>query len=106
MPGRRSHLNKTLTRLGTDPGQREDTWLTVPELGLDHHHVSRNHLLISPPALPVHGEQEEAEGTVPTSRFALFRSSRRADGSFGVYFKTAWHHFFAIDQRIEACAGS
>jgi AraC family transcriptional regulator len=84
--------------------ERGHTWLTVPELGLDHHHVSRNHLLISPPALPVHGEQEEAEGTVANFSFdaRFFESLAGQMGLSEFISKRPWHHFFAIDQRIEA----
>lgn len=84
--------------------ERGHTWLTVPELGLDHHHVSRNHLLISPPALPVHGEQEEAEGTVANFSFdaRFFESLAAQMGLSELISKRPWHHFFAIDQRIEA----
>ena len=84
--------------------ERGHTWLTVPELGLDHHHVSRNHLLISPPALPVHGEQEEAEGTVANFSFdaRFFESLAAQMGLSELISKRPWHHFFAIYQRIEA----
>jgi AraC-like DNA-binding protein len=84
--------------------ERGHTWLTVPELGLDHHHVSRNHLLISPPALPVHGEQEEAEGTVANFSFdsRFFEVIAGQMGLSELISKRPWHHFFAIDQRIEA----
>ena len=84
--------------------ERGHTWLTVPELGLDHHHVSRNHLLISPPALPVHGEQEEAEGTVANFSFSsrFFEALAGQMGLAEFISKRPWHHFFAIDQRIEA----
>ena len=30
--------------------EKGDTWVTVPELGLSQHHISRNHVLVSPPA--------------------------------------------------------
>jgi AraC-like DNA-binding protein len=84
--------------------ERGHTWLTVPELGLDHHHVCRNHLLISPPALSVHGEQEEAEGTVANFSFdaRFFESLAGQMGLSKFISKRPWHHFFAIDQRIEA----
>ena len=84
--------------------ERGHTWLTVPELGLDHHHVSRDHLLISPPALPVHGEQEEAEGTVANFSFSsrFFEALAGQMGLAESISKRPWHHFFAIDQRIEA----
>jgi AraC-like DNA-binding protein len=84
--------------------ERGHTWLTVPELGLEHHHVSRNHLLISPPALPVHGEQEEAEGNVANFSFdaGFFESLAGQMGLAEFLSKRPWHHFFAIDQRIEA----
>ena len=71
---------------------------------MDHHHVSRNHLLISPPALPVHGEQEEAEGTVANFSFnsRFFEALAGQMGLSEFISKRPWHHFFAIDQRIEA----
>ena len=84
--------------------ERGQTWLTVPELGLDHHHVSRNHLLISPPALPVYGEQQEAGGFVANFSFSS-RFFEALGGQMGLsefISKRPWHHFFAIDQRIEA----
>ena len=84
--------------------ERGQTWLTVPELGLDHHHVSRNHLLISPPALPVYGEQQEAEGIVANFSFnsRFFEALGGEMGLSEFISKRPWHHFFAIDQRIEA----
>jgi AraC-like DNA-binding protein len=84
--------------------ERGHTWLTIPELGLDHHHVSRNHLLISPPALPVYGEQEEAEGIVANFSFnsRFFEALGGQMGLAEFISKPPWHHFFAIDQRIEA----
>jgi AraC family transcriptional regulator len=84
--------------------ERGQTWLTVPELGLDHHHVSRNHLLISPPALPVYGEQEEAEGIVANFSFnpRFFEGLGGEMGLSEFISERPWHHFFAIDQRIEA----
>ena len=80
------------------------TWVTVPELGLSHHHVTRSHLLISPPSLPVHGEQEQAEGTVANFSFdsRFFEALAGQMGLSEIISKRHWHHFFAIDQRIEA----
>ena len=84
--------------------ERGQTWLTVPELGLSHHHVSRSHLLISPPSLPVHGEQEQAEGTVANFSFdsRFFEALAGDMGLSEIILERPWHHFFAIDQRIEA----
>jgi AraC-like DNA-binding protein len=84
--------------------ERGQTWLTVPELGLSHHHVCRSHLLISPPSLPVHGEQEQAEGTVANFSFDVrfFEALAGEMGLSEILLKRPWHHFFAIDQRIEA----
>lgn len=48
---------------GTALGEKKgDTWVTVPELGLSHHHITRNHVLVTPPSLPVFGEWERARG--------------------------------------------
>jgi hypothetical protein len=44
--------------------EKGDTWVTVPELGLSHHHITRNHVLVTPPSLPVFGEWERAGGIV------------------------------------------
>jgi hypothetical protein len=84
--------------------ERGHTWLTVPELGLSHHHVSRSHLLISPPSLRVHGEQEQAEGIVANFSFdsRFFEALAGHVGLSEIISKRPWHHFFAVDQRIEA----
>jgi AraC-like DNA-binding protein len=84
--------------------ERGQTWLTVPELALSHHHVCRSHLLISPPCLPVHGEQEQAEGIVANFSFdsRFFEALAGHMGLSEIISKRPWHHFFAIDQRIEA----
>src|ERR1700752_2042153 len=49
--------------------EKGDTWITVPELGLNHHHVSRGHILVSPPSLAVYGEWQEAGGIVVNFSF-------------------------------------
>jgi AraC-like DNA-binding protein len=84
--------------------ERGQTWLTVPELALSHHHVCRSHLLISPPCLPVHGEQEQAEGIVANFSFdsRFFEALAGDMGLSEIILERPWHHFFAIDQRIEA----
>ena len=84
--------------------ERGHTWLTVPELALSHHQVTRSHLLISPPSLPVHGEQEQAEGAVASFSFdaGFFEALAGQLGLSEILLKRPWHHFFAIDQRIEA----
>jgi AraC-like DNA-binding protein len=84
--------------------ERGQTWLTVPELGLSHHHVCRSHLLIAPPSLPIHGEQEEAGGAVANFSFdaRFFEGLAQQMGLSEMLLKRPWHHFFAIDQRIEA----
>jgi hypothetical protein len=44
--------------------------VTVPELGLSHHHINRNHVLVTPPSLPHHGEWERADGMVVNFSFS------------------------------------
>ena len=84
--------------------EKGDTWVTVPELGLSHHHISRNHVLVSPPSLPHHGEWERADGIVVNFGFSprFFEALAERVGLSDVLSKRPWHHFFAIDQRIEA----
>ncbi|HEY5891923.1 MAG TPA: AraC family transcriptional regulator [Chthoniobacterales bacterium] len=80
------------------------TWITVPELELSHHHISRSHNLLSPPSLPVYGESQEAEGIVVKFSFSprFFEAMAKEVGLSEVVSKRRWHHFFAIDQRTEA----
>jgi AraC family transcriptional regulator len=84
--------------------ERGDTWTTVPELGLSHHHISRDHVLITPPSLPLYGEWERAGGIVVNFSFAprFFEAVAEHMGVSESISKRPWHHFFAIDQRIEA----
>ncbi len=84
--------------------EKGDTWVTVPELGLSHHHISRGHVLLTPPSLPVHGEWERAEGIVVNFGFSprFFESLAGQVGLSELISKRPWHHFFAIDQRTEA----
>lgn len=49
--------------------EKGDTWVTVPELGLSHHHISRNHVLVTPPSVPHRGEWERADGIVVNLAF-------------------------------------
>ena len=71
--------------------EKGDTWVTVPELGLSHHHISRGHVLLTPPSLPVHGEWERAEGIVVNFGFSprFFELSGRTGRFVRDYFKTA-----------------
>jgi AraC-like DNA-binding protein len=80
------------------------TWITVPELGLSHHHISRSHNLVSPPLLPVYGESQEADGIVVKFSFSprFFQAMAKEVGISEVVSKQHWHHFFAIDQSTEA----
>jgi AraC family transcriptional regulator len=84
--------------------EKGETWITVPELGLSHHHISRSHILVSPPSLPIYGEWREAGGIVVNFSFAprFFEAMAREMGLSEVVAKRHWHHFFAIDQRTEA----
>jgi len=84
--------------------EKGDTWVTVPELGLSHHHISRGHVLVTPPSLTVHGEWERAEGIVVNFSFSprFFEALAEQVGLSELISKRPWHHFFAIDQRIEA----
>jgi AraC-like DNA-binding protein len=84
--------------------EKGDTRVTVSELGLSHHRIYRDHVLVFPPFLPVQGEWERAEG-----RVARFSFSQRFFGAIadqvglplpGV--NDFWHAFFAIDQQLEA----
>jgi AraC-like DNA-binding protein len=54
--------------------------------------------------LPVYGEQEEAEGIVANFSFnsRFFEALGGEMGLSEFISKRPWHHFFAIDQRIEA----
>jgi hypothetical protein len=84
--------------------EKGDTWVTVPELGLSHHHITRNHVLVTPPSLPVFGEWERAGGIVVNFVLSprFFDSLAERMGLSEVISRRPWHHFFAIDQRIEA----
>ena len=89
--------------------EKGDTWVTVPELGLSHHHISRGHVLVAPPSLPVHGEWERADGIVVNFSFSpgFFRGSGRTGGSVSAYFKNG---LGIISLRsisgLKRCAGS
>ena len=50
--------------------EKGDTRVTVPELGLNRHRICRDHILVFPPLLPVHGQWERAEGRVARFSFA------------------------------------
>ncbi len=84
--------------------EKGDTWVTVPELGLSHHHISRNHVLVTPPSVPHRGEWERADGIVVNFGFSprFFEALAGRVGLSEVLSKRRWHHFFAVDQRIEA----
>jgi AraC family transcriptional regulator len=84
--------------------EKGDTWVTVPELGLSHHHISRGHVLVTPPSLPHHGEWERADGIVVNFSFSprFFEALAEQVGLSELISKRPWHHFFAIDQRTEA----
>ena len=78
--------------------------MTVPELGLSHHHISRKHVLVTPPSVPHRGEWERADGIVVNFGFSprFFEALAEQVGLSQVLSKSRWHHFFAMDQRIEA----
>ena len=80
------------------------TWVTVPELGLSHHHISRSHNLVSPPSLPVYGESQKADGIVVKFSFSprFFREMAKEVGISETVSKRHWSHFFAFDQGTEA----
>ena len=84
--------------------EKGNTWVTVPDLELSHHRISRDHVLVTPPSLPVYGEWEGAEGTVVNFNFAprLFEALAERAGLSEALSKGLRHHFFSIDQRIEA----
>jgi AraC family transcriptional regulator len=87
--------------------EKGDTWVTVRELGLRHHHISRDHVLVSPPSVTVHGEWERAAGLVANFSFSprFFEGLAEQLGVSELISKRPWHHFFVIDQRIEALCG-
>lgn len=84
--------------------EKGDTWTTVPELGLDRHHISRDHVLVTPPSLPVYGEWQKAAGIVVNFSFSprFFEAIAERVGVSQLFTKRPWHGFFGIDQRIEA----
>jgi AraC family transcriptional regulator len=84
--------------------EKGDTWITVPELGLQHHHIHRGNIFVAPPGVPVFGEWEGAAGVVVKFSFSpkFFEALAKEVGLFDVVSKPHWHHFFAIDQRTEA----
>ena len=84
--------------------EKGDTWITVPELGLSHQHISRSHNLVSPPSVPVYGESREADGIVVKFSFSprFFHAMAKEVGLSEIVSQRNWRHFFAIDQRTEA----
>ena len=84
--------------------EKGDTWITVPELDLHHHHVHRGNIFVSPPGVPVFGEWEGAAGVVVNFSFSprFFEAMAKEIGLLDIISKPHWHHFFAIDQRTEA----
>ena len=84
--------------------EKGKTWVTVPELGLDRHHISRSHLLVSPPSLTVYGESQEASGAVVKFSFSnrFFEAIAKAAGYSEIVPNLNRPRFFAIDQRTEA----
>ena len=56
--------------------EKGDTWITVPELGLHHHHIHRGKIFVSPPGVPVFGEWEGAAALLLTSASLLLFSRR------------------------------
>ena len=84
--------------------EKGETWITVPELGLSHHHICRSHNLVSPPSLPVYGESQKADGIVVKFSFSrrFFQAMANEVGLSETISKRDWRHFFAIDQRTEA----
>ena len=100
-----SRPHETRTRFRYRPRtEKGNTWVTVPELGLNRHHISRNHVLVTPPSLPIFGEWERAGGLVVNFSFAqrFFEALAGQMGVSDLLSKQPWHHFFVIDQRIEA----
>jgi AraC family transcriptional regulator len=95
---------KTYTFCYRPRTEKGDTWITVPELGLHHHHIHLGKIFVSPPGVPVFGEWEGAAGFVVNFSFspAFFQAMAKEMGLFEVISKSNWHHFFAIDQRTEA----
>jgi AraC family transcriptional regulator len=78
--------------------------VTVPELGLSRHRICRDHVLVFPPLLPVHGQWEGADGRVARFSFSP-RFMEAAAGEVGLPLpglKRFWHAFFTIDHRLEA----
>ena len=69
--------------------EKGDTWITVPELGLHHHHIHRGNIFVSPPGLPVFGEWEGAAGFVVNFSFspAFFRGDGQRGRTFRGYLQ-------------------
>jgi AraC-like DNA-binding protein len=84
--------------------EKGDTWVTVPELGLSNHRISRDHVLVSPPFLPRYSHWEGAAGRVAGFRFSprFFEAVAAEVGLPQPGLKRFWHAFFSIDQRLEA----
>ncbi|HEY5770609.1 MAG TPA: hypothetical protein VIS71_12260, partial [Terrimicrobium sp.] len=68
--------------------------MTVPELGLSHHHISRKHVLVTPPSVPHRGEWERADGIVVSFGFSprFFEALAEQVGLSEVLSKSRWHH--------------
>jgi AraC family transcriptional regulator len=78
--------------------------VTVQELGLSHHRICRDHVLVFPPYLSVIGQWERAEGRVARFSFSP-RFLQAAASEVGLPLtglKRFWHAFFSIDHRLEA----
>jgi AraC-like DNA-binding protein len=84
--------------------EKGDTRVTVPELGLSRHRICRDHVLVFPPLLPVHGEWERADGRVARFSFSrqFFEAIAEQLGLPLPRVKDFWHAFFAINQQLEA----
>jgi AraC family transcriptional regulator len=78
--------------------------VTAAELGLSDHRVSRDHVLVFPPFLPVHGQWERAEGQVARFSFSprFFEAVADEVDLPRPGLKRFWHAFFPINQQLEA----
>lgn len=84
--------------------EKGETRVTVPELHLSDHRISRDHVPVFPPLLPVHGVWDGAGGRVARFSFSprFFEAIAGQVDAPPPGVHSSWHAFFAIDQRLEA----
>jgi AraC-like DNA-binding protein len=84
--------------------EKGDTRATAPELALSGHRICRDHVLVSPPSLPLYGHWERAAGRVARFSFSprFFEAAAAEAGLPGPGLKRFWHAFFPIDRQLDA----